>query len=101
MDTATLKRIVLEEMQGYTGEGLNDVAYLTANEDIQIYSVIDIAQIRGKRVVGAVLVARLQDDHVVIELDLHDKMLVDALKARGVPETQITLAYQDDALAAS
>ena len=35
------------------------------------------------------LVARLAGDRVVIELDRHDKLLVDALQARGVPETQI------------
>jgi hypothetical protein len=65
------------------------------NEAAQLYAVIDVAQIRGQRVVGAVLVARLEADHIVIELDLHDKLLVDALKARGVPAAQIRLAYQD------
>lgn len=95
MDTATLKQILLEEMQKYSGEGYNDVAYLTVNEAADIYAVIDIADIRGKRVVGAVLVAQLKDEQVVIELDLHDKLLVDALIARGVPEAQITLAYYD------
>jgi hypothetical protein len=101
MDTTTLKHILLQEMEGYTGEGYNDVAYLTMNEAAQLYAVIDIAQIRGKRVIGAVLIARLEENHVVIELDLHDKLLVDALKARGVPEAQITLAYQDEMMAVS
>jgi hypothetical protein len=57
MDTTTLKQILLDEMQKYTGEGLNDVTTLTINEAAQMYAVIDVAQIRNKRVVGAGLVA--------------------------------------------
>ena len=83
MDTSTLKEILLEELQGYTGEGLNDFAYLTTNEAEQIYTIVDIAQVRDKRLVGTALVARLAGDQVVIELDRHDKLLVDALQARG------------------
>ena len=100
MDTATLKEILLEELQGYAGEGLNDFAYLTTNEAEQIYTIVDIAQVRDKRLVGMVLVARLTGDQVIIELDRHDKLLVDALQARGVPESQIVLAYRGDALPA-
>ena len=37
---------------------------------------------------------------LVIELDRHDKLLVDALKARGVPESQIVLAYRGHAIPA-
>ncbi len=100
MDTATLKRTLLEELEGYTGEGLNDVAHLTANEAEQIYTIVDFATVRGKRLVGTVLVARLAGDRVVIELDRHDKLLVDALKARGVPEEQTVLAYRGDVIPA-
>jgi hypothetical protein len=100
MDTITVKQILLEELSRYTGEGLNDYAYLTTNEAEQIYTIVDIATVRGKRLVGTVLVARLVNDQIVIELDRHDKMLVDALKARDVPETQIILAYRGDAIPA-
>ena len=98
MDTVTLKHILLEELGSYTGEGLNDVAYLTTNESEQIYTIVDIARVRDKRLIGTVLVARLANDQVVIELDRHDKLLVDALTARGVPESQIVLAYRGDAI---
>lgn len=100
MDTSTLKQILLEELEGYTGEGLNDYAYLTTNDTEHIYSIIDIATVRDKRLVGTVLVVRLVNDRIVIELDRHDKMLVDALIARGVPEAQIILAYRGDAVPA-
>ena len=98
MDAATLKRILIKELKGYTGAGLNDVAYLTSNEAEGIYTIVDIATVRDKRLVSTVLVAHLVGDRVVIELDRHDKSLVDALKARGVPEAQIILAYLGDAV---
>ena len=59
MDTEILKSILLEEIQKYTGKGLNDYAYLTSNESDQIYTIVDIATIRGKRIVSTVLVARI------------------------------------------
>lgn len=51
MDIGVMKQILLEEMQKYTGKGLNDYAYLTSNESDQIYTVVDIATIRDKRIV--------------------------------------------------
>ena len=85
MDTATLKQIFIKELEGYTGASLNDVAYLTTNEAKGIYTIVDFTTVRGKRLCSTVLVARLAGDRVVIELDRHDKLLVDALQARGVP----------------
>ena len=100
MDTGILKQILLEELHGYTGEGLNDFAYVTANEAEQLYTIVDLATVREKRLVGTVLVARLAGDQVVVVLDRHDKLLVDALMARGVPAAQIVLANRGDALTA-
>ena len=100
MDTTALRQILVEELEGYTGKGLNDSTCLTTNEAEQIYTIIDIATVRDRRLVGTVLVARLTNDRVVIELDRRDKLLVDALKVRGVPEPQIVLAYRGDAIPA-
>jgi hypothetical protein len=47
---------------------LNAVSYLTISEDQQLYAVIDIAMVRGKQLVGTVLVARLVGDQIYIEL---------------------------------
>ena len=100
MDTATPKAVLLEELQGYAGQGLNDFACLTTSEAEQICTILDIAQVRNERLVGTVLSARLAGDQVVIELDRHDKLLVNALRARGVPTCQIVLAYRGDGLPA-
>lgn len=81
-------------MEKYTGEGLNDYAYLTSNEAEQIYTVIDIALIHEKRIVSTVLVARIINQQIIIEVDRHDKQLVTALLSRGIPENQMILAYR-------
>jgi hypothetical protein len=96
MDTGTLKQILLEEMQLYATQGLNAYSILTINEAEQVYAVIDFATVRGEYLVAAVLVARLVDNIVHIDLDLNNKLLVDALHARGVPESQIVLTYRQE-----
>jgi len=93
MDTGNLKQILMEEMQKYAGEGLNAYSYLMENEIENLYTIVDIANVRGKRIIGTVLVARLSDDKIIIELDHNNKLLADALTARGVPEDQLVLAY--------
>ncbi len=100
MDTGNLKQILAEEMQKYAGQGLNAYSYLTENEAEQLYTVVDIANVRGKRIIGTVLVARLQDEKILIELDYNNKPLADALAARGVSEEQIILAYLDTTISA-
>lgn len=100
MDTGTLKQILIEEMQKYAGEGINAYSYLTANEAENLYTIVDIANVRGKRIIGTVLVARLHDEKIIIELDHNNKPLVDALTARGVPKDQLILAYRDMTLPA-
>ncbi len=100
MDTGTLKQILVEEMRKYAGEGLNAYSYFTENEAEKLYTIVDIANVRGKRIVGTVLVARLQENKVVIELDHNNKPLVDALLARHVPKGQIVLAYQNTSIPA-
>ncbi|MCU0482072.1 MAG: XisI protein [Anaerolineae bacterium] len=93
MDTITLKNILKDEISQYAKQGLNAYSYLTISPDETLYAVIDIAIIRGAQIVGAVLVARIVDNHIYIDLDLNDKLLVDALHARNIPENQITLTY--------
>ncbi|MCL4253256.1 MAG: XisI protein [Anaerolineae bacterium] len=90
---ANLKQILKEEMSLYAKQGLNAYSYLTISTDEHVFAVIDIAIIRGSQIVGAVLVARLMDNQIYIDLDLNDKFLVDALRARGVPDNQLVLNY--------
>lgn len=100
MDSRTLKQILVEEMNEYAGEGLNAFSYLTESETENLYTVVDIANVRGQRIIGTVLVARLQEDKIIIELDHNNKPLADALIARQVPEEQLVLAYRDTTMPA-
>jgi hypothetical protein len=100
MDTPTLKQILVEEMNKYAGEGLNAYSYLTENEPEHLYTVVDIVNVRGQRIIGTVLLARLQEDKIIIELDHNSKPLADALTARHVPEEQLVLAYLDTTIPA-
>ena len=96
LDADTLKKVLLEELEAYTGQGLNDAAYLLSNDAEGIYSILDIATVRDMRLIVNVLVVRLEYDRVFIEQDRHDKPLAEALQARGVPPAQIVLAYQGE-----
>jgi hypothetical protein len=44
------------------------------------------------------VLARVVGDKVVIEEDATDKKLIDALLQRGIPRTQIVLAYAGEPL---
>lgn len=100
MDTATLKQIFLEEIKLYAGEGINGMSYLTIHEEAQVYAVIEYSVIKKKRIVWAALIAHLEDDKVHIDVDNNYPTLFESLKARGVPENQIVLAYRDTAVEA-
>lgn len=99
MDTPTLRQILIDEMRQYAGEGMNAVSYLTISEDGCLYAVIDIAMVRGQQLVGTVLVARLVENRIFIELDRNDKPLIDALRARSIPEHQIVQNYRHSQIA--
>jgi hypothetical protein len=101
MDTPTLKEILKHEMNLYAKKGLNAVSYLTISADEQVYAVIDFGVFVGKRLVGANLIVRLIEDMIYIDIDNNNKMLVDALRARGVPENQMVLMYQQDTVPVS
>jgi XisI protein len=56
--------------------------------------VIDIYWERdGKRYADAGLIVRVVGHQIIIERDMNDKPLVDALTHAGIPRTQIILAY--------
>jgi hypothetical protein len=96
MDATTLKQILHEEMEKFAGEGLNAYSHLTVNEAEQTYAVIDFATINKRWLVSAVLISRLVEDTIYIDRDQNYPSLDQALRARGVPESQIVLTYARD-----
>jgi hypothetical protein len=88
-----LKAIFEAVIQGYTGEGLNGHAYLMHDPALEIYTVISVGTIRQRRVTDANLIVRLTGNKIIIERDMNDKTLVDALVQAGIPRHSIILAY--------
>jgi hypothetical protein len=89
----TLRQTLLEVLQGYTGEALNGYSYLTSDEGQSVYSVVSVGQVQGKRFADAGLIVRLVNGQIIIEHDVNDKPLVDALLQAGAPRQKIILAY--------
>lgn len=80
-------------MRGYTGEGANSYSFLTSNQEEDIYTVLSYGWIHEEKFVNNGLVVRLRDDKIIIDYDMNDKTLYDALIQAGVPSEQIICAY--------
>ncbi len=92
-----LTEILRQVIAGYAGEALNGYSYLTSSADQQIFTVVSVGQVRGQRVVDNGLVVRVKNNRIIIECDVNDKPLVDALLSAGIPRNQIVLAYAGEA----
>ena len=101
MDAVNLKDMLRRVMDGYAGEGFNGHSYLTSSADGQVLAVVIVAQVRDQHIADADLIARLVGDKIIIERDLNDKTLVDALVQAGVPRQQIVLAYAGESVEAA
>jgi hypothetical protein len=88
---------VQKVMMGYAGKALNGYSYLTSSADQQVFTVVSVGQVRGQRIVDTGLVVRLRNNRIIIEHDVNDKPLVDALLQAGIPRQQIVLAYAGEA----
>jgi hypothetical protein len=96
-----VKEIVRKTVEGYTGKGLNDFAYLTASADGNILTVLDVVTIQGQQSVHTSIIIRLIADKIIIDHDNNNKPLVDALIQAGIPRKQIILAYEGESIPAA
>src|SRR5688572_28194900 len=87
--TQTLKDV----LNGYTGRALNGYSCLTTGADQQLFAIVSVGKVAGKHSVDTGLIVRVLNGRLVIERDVNDKLLVDALLQAGVPRHQIVLAY--------
>jgi hypothetical protein len=95
----SLKQIVRDVVAGYAGKVLNGYSYLTQNDDGSVYTVVDVAQAKGKHISGVSLVVRIVGDKVIIERDQNDKVVVDALVQAGAKREDVILAYAGEDVA--
>jgi hypothetical protein len=89
-----IKKILLEAMEEYAIAGLNGMSYLMQNEAQDVFTVITLAKFQGKRFINTGLIVHIVDNtFIVIEEDINNKPLVDALVQAGIPRDKIILAY--------
>lgn len=93
-----LVKITLETMEGYSGRGLNAYSYLTRDDVNQVYTVITLASNKDRRFSQLSLFVRIMGNLIIIEEDINDKPLVDALVQNGIDRQQIVLAYAGEAI---
>ncbi|MHB8748040.1 MAG: element excision factor XisI family protein [Aggregatilineales bacterium] len=98
MDTATLTQILIKEITPYANDILNGHSYLTKSADNRVFAVISVDNKHNEYSGDAGLIARVDDDKIIIEHDMYNKPLVDALVQAGVPREQIVLTYSGEAL---
>jgi hypothetical protein len=92
------KDIVRQVIASYAGPAVNGQTYLTVSADEIMYTVVGLGKINGEHFVTVGLVVRLLGNLIVIERDVNDKLLVDALVQAGIPRSQIVLAYAGEAV---
>lgn len=86
--------IIRREVAAYAKPALTgERSYLAQSEDGKLLSVVDVDVSQGNHSADTGLVARVTDDYVIIEHDMNDKPLVDALVQAGIPREYIILAY--------
>ncbi len=100
----SLEQIVCEEVEKYAaqGRGIDLRLYFLQDATNRIYAVNAIVdpfiEDMDEDRAGVVVIARVEGETVIIEDDATDKPLIDALLQRGVPRSQIVLAYAGEAL---
>ena len=90
----SLKETLCRVMAGYAGKGFNGISYLTWNETQDVFATVSVAVWKGERIADCGLLVRLLDGLIVIEGDMNDKPLVDALQFLG-PSEKTSIVISD------
>jgi len=96
---ASLASIVKEVVFSYASGGLNLRTFALSNEDQGVYSVNVIDWPEHHRPASVVVLARVEGEQVIVEEDLTDRPLVEALVTAGIPREQIVLKYAEPSTA--
>jgi hypothetical protein len=93
-----LVEILREEVQKYAGggRGANILLFSLLDDNNLTYAVNAVDYPTREQPAGVVVLARIVGDKIVIEEDMTDKKLIDALLQRGIPRDKIVLAYNGE-----
>jgi len=96
MTMNSIPDVVKREVAEYAWDQPDSRAYFLRDDQQHVYSVLIVPVDKPQKSV-TILVARItDDDKVIIETDLTDKPLFDALLKAGVPRSQIIRAYRGE-----
>ena len=88
-----LTTVVQAEIADYVRPSPNSIAYYLENKRDNIYAVVAVPQTSGEKP-AVLLLARIDDGRIIIETDITNKPLAEALQQAGIPAEQIVLAYE-------
>jgi hypothetical protein len=91
----SLNDVVRKVVFSYASDGLNLRTYPLSNDEQHVYAVNVIDWPEQHRPAAVVVLARVEGNQVIIEEDLTDRPLVEALVREGVPREQIILKYAE------
>jgi hypothetical protein len=95
----TLSTLLITTLkQLYVGGGFDLKMYFVSNDDDGVYGVVVVDTPVRKQPAGVVVLARVLGDKVVIEEDLTDRPLYQALMRQGIPRERLILAYVGEPL---
>lgn len=98
-EQVSLADITHREVDQYAGYSDQSTLYSVLDDIHQIYAVIDVPRWPRTYSTEIVVLARVVREYIVIEEDVTDKPLVDALMVNaGVPRAKIVLAYRGEKL---
>ncbi|SRR5258708_24285456 len=98
---ASLASIVKEVVFSYASSGLNLRTYALSDEEQKIYAVNVVDWPERHRPAAVVVLARVEGEQVIIEEDLTDRPLVEALVSAGISREQIILKYAEQVSASN
>jgi hypothetical protein len=96
MDRITdLNAVVRDVVQGYVRPSPNATMYFMNNPEQGAYAAISVPH-AVPNMTRVVAMAHVTDEKVIIDTDISNKPLYEALLQAGIPQQQIVLAYQGE-----
>jgi len=89
----SLAEIVRREVMDYHGPALKATTYYFEDTTNQRYTVIIVQDYPRKNSARVVVLAQVVGDMVIIEEDITDRPLYEALMRQGIPREKIVLSY--------
>ena len=98
-ETSELALVVQREVERFAqGEWAKARGFAVSDSKRQIYSVVGIPDYPRKFPAVIVMLARVEDGKVIVEHDISDKPLWEALVRVGIPRDRIILTYAGEQL---